>query len=231
LKIEGNLVQGVFKKRLNRFLTVVNIDGSETSCFLPNPGRMHELLVPGTEMILKEINDVKRKTHYDILGVFYKGMIVSIDSRIPNKLIFEALKNNEIEEFSGYTRIKPEFAYGSSRFDFLLTNGKPCIIEAKSCTLVNNGVALFPDAVTERGSRHLLELIKAKKEGYRACVLFLVQRIDAKYFSPNDETDTKFGKTLREASKNGVEIYAYTSELKGNEIKIKKRIPVKIMIY
>ncbi|MEX2722004.1 MAG: DNA/RNA nuclease SfsA [Candidatus Wukongarchaeota archaeon] len=231
MKIEGNLVQGVFKKRLNRFLAVVNIDGSETSCFLPNPGRMHELLVPGTEMILKEINDVKRKTHYDILGVFYKGMIVSIDSRIPNKLIFEALKNDEIEEFSGYTRIKPEFAYGSSRFDFLLTNGKPCIIEAKSCTLVNNGVALFPDAVTERGSRHLLELIKAKKEGYRACVLFLVQRIDAKYFSPNDETDTKFGKTLREASKNGVEIYAYTSELKGNEIKIKKRIPVKIMIY
>lgn len=179
-------------------------------------------------MILKEINDVKRKTHYDILGVFYKGMIVSIDSRIPNKLIFEALKNDEIEEFSGYTRIKPEFAYGSSRFDFLLTNGKPCIIEAKSCTLVNNGVALFPDAVTERGSRHLLELIKAKKEGYRACVLFLVQRIDAKYFSPNDETDTKFGKTLREASKNGVEIYAYTSELKGNEIKIKKRVPLKI---
>lgn len=231
MKIEGNLVQGVFKKRLNRFLAVVNIDGSENSCFLPNPGRMHELLVPGTEMILKEINDVKRKTHYDILGVFYKGMIVSIDSRIPNKLIFEALKNDEIEEFSGYTRIKPEFAYGSSRFDFLLTNGKPCIIEAKSCTLVNNGVALFPDAVTERGSRHLLELIKAKKEGYRACVLFLVQRIDAKYFSPNDETDTKFGKTLREASKNGVEIYAYTSELKGNEIKIKKRIPVKIMIY
>ncbi len=228
MKIEGNLVQGVFKKRLNRFLAVVNIDGSEISCFLPNPGRMHELLVPGTEMILKEINDVKRKTHYDILGVFYKGMIVSIDSRIPNKLIFEALKNDEIEEFSGYTRIKPEFAYGSSRFDFLLTNGKPCIIEAKSCTLVNNGVALFPDAVTERGSRHLLELIKAKKEGYRACVLFLVQRIDAKYFSPNDETDTKFGKTLREASKNGVEIYAYTSELKGNEIKIKKRVPLKI---
>ncbi len=189
---------------------------------------MRELLVPGTKIVLKEINDFKRKTQYDVLAVFYKGMIVSIDSRIPNKLILEALKNDEIEEFSGYNHIKPEFAYGNSRFDFLLTNGKPCIIEAKSCTLVNNGIALFPDAVTERGSRHLLELIKAKKEGYRACVLFLVQRTDAKYFSPNDETDPKFGKSLRKASKNGVEIYAYTSELKGNEIKIKKRIPVKI---
>ena len=227
MKIGEKLVQGVFKKRSNRFLAIINIDGSETPCFLPNPGRMHELLIPGTKMILKEINDVKRKTQYDILAVFHKDITVSIDSRIPNKLILEALKNDEIEEFSGYTHIKPEFSYGNSRFDFLLTNGKPCIIEAKSCTLVNNGVALFPDAVTERGSRHLLELIKAKKEGYRACILFLVQRTDAKYFSPNDKTDPKFGKSLRKASKNSVEIYAYTSELKENEIKIKKRIPVK----
>lgn len=228
MKIEGKLVQGVFKKRLNRFLVLVNIAGSEIPCFLPNPGRMHELLIPGTKMILKETNDLKRKTQHDILAVFHKNMKVSIDSRIPNKLILEALKNDEIEEFSGYIHIKPEFPYGNSRFDFLLTNGKPCIIEAKSCTLVNNGVAQFPDAVTERGSRHVSELIKAKKEGYRTSVLFLVQRTDAKYFSPNDKMDPKFGKSLRKASKNGVEIYAYTSELKGKVIKIKKRIPVKI---
>lgn len=228
MKIEGKLVQGVFKKRPNRFLALVTINGSETPCFLPNPGRMHEILIPGTKMILKEINDVKRKTQYNILAVFHKGMIVSIDSRIPNKLILEALKNDEIEEFSGYTHIKPEFPYRNSRFDFLLTNGNPCIIEAKSCTLVNNSIALFPDAITERGSRHLLELIKAKKEGYRTCVLFLVQRTDAKHFSPNDKTDPKFAKNLRKASKNGVEIYAYTSQLKENEIKIKKRIPLKI---
>jgi sugar fermentation stimulation protein A len=228
LKIEGKLVQGVFKKRLNRFLAIVNINGSEIPCFLPNPGRMHELLIPGTKMILKEINDIKRKTQHDILAVFHKNMKISIDSRIPNKLILEALKLDEIKEFSGYNHVKPEFPYGNSRFDFLLTNGNPCIIEAKSCTLVNNNVALFPDAVTERGSRHLLELIKAKKEGYRVCVLFLVQRTDAKHFSPNDETDPKFGKNLRKASKNDVEIYAYTSKLKENEIKIKKRIPVKI---
>ena len=217
IKIEGRIVRGIFQERLNRFSAFVKVEDKVLLTYLPNPGRMHELLIPGTEVVLTEAANENRKTGYDMIGVSYNGQRVSVDSRVPNKLVLEALRNQDIEELSEYNIIKPEFGYGHSRLDFLLTNKhESCLLEVKSATLVKDGVAMFPDAVTERGKRHVNELTKAKKEGYRACILFLVQRTDAHSFSPSDETDPEFGKALRNAVAEGVEVYAYKTEISPN---------------
>jgi len=190
---------------------------------------MHELLTPETKVILREVLKQNRKTGYDLIGVFYNGQIVSVDSRVPNKLVLEALKNKDIKELSEYNVIKPEYGYGHTRFDFFLANEhESCLLEVKSSTLVKDGVAMFPDAETERGRRHVRDLVKAKKEGYRACVLFIVQRNDAHMFAPNDETDPEFGKVLRNAAVEGVEVYAYYSEFIENTITLKGKIKVEL---
>jgi len=210
IKIEGRTLRGIFQERPNRFLVLAKVENKILPSFLPNPGRMHELLTPGTEVILRKVLKQNRKTDYDLIGVSYNGQMVSVDSRVPNKLVLEALKNRDIQELSEYNVIKPEYGYGHTRFDFFLANEhESCLLEVKSCTLVKDGVAMFPDARTERGRRHVRDLVKAKKEGYRACVLFIVQRTDAHVFVPNDETDPEFGKVLRNAAIEGVEIYAY----------------------
>jgi len=214
IKIEGKALRGIFRERPNRFLALVKVANRILPTFLPNPGRMHELLAPGTEVIVREVLKENRKTSYDLIGVFYNGQMVSVDSRVPNKLVLEALKNRDIKELSGYNIIKPEYGYGHTRFDFFLANEhESCLLEVKSSTLVKDGVAMFPDAKTERGRRHVRDLVKAKKEGYRACVLFIVQRIDAHLFAPNDETDPEFGKVLRDAAVKGVEVYAYKVDI------------------
>ena len=228
LEIEGNLVKGLFLERPNRFLALVRLRNKVFPSFLPNPGRMHELLFPGVEVVLKEVIKGHRKTHYDLIGVKHNDELVSVDTRVPNKLVFEALKNKSLSEFRKYDVVKPEWRYGNSRLDFLLSNdSEQCLLEVKSCTLVKENVALFPDAPTLRGTRHLMELIKAKKQGFRACVFFVIQRINAKVFSPNDETDPDFGEAFREALKKGVEAYAYYSEFVGNKITLRDKIEVK----
>ncbi len=163
---------------------------------------------------MKEVVKGNRKTSYDLIGVNYDGRMVSIDSRVPNKLVLEALRKGDLEDFSKYDIIRPEYDYGHGRFDFFLANEhERCLLETKSCTLVKEGVALFPDAETKRGRRHVRDLAKAKKEGYRACVLFVVQRTDADAFAPNAETDPEFAKVLRDATLRGVEVYAYKVEM------------------
>jgi len=229
IKIEGKTLRGVFQERPNRFLALVKIEDRILPSFLPNPGRMHELLTPGTQVILREVLKEDRKTDYDLIGVFYNEQMVSVDSRVPNKLVLEALKNGDIKELSEYTIIKPEYGYGHTRFDFFLANEhESCLLEVKSCTLVKDGIALFPDAETERGRRHVRDLMKAKTEGYRACVLFVVQRTDADVFAPNDEIDPEFGKVLRDAAVVGVGVYAYCSDFVGNQITLKGKVKVEL---
>ncbi len=224
-----NLVEATFQDRPNRFLATVNLDGKKLNSFVPNPGRMHELLRPGTRVILREVKKKDRKTSFDLIGVFHNDMVVSLDSRIPNRLVHVALKNNDIKELTGYTEIKPEYSYGHTRFDFCLTNNsKPCLLEVKSSTLVEDQRALFPDAVTARGRRHVEQLTKALKEGHRACILFIIQRKDALTFSPNDKIDYKFGKALREAAEKGVEIYAYYSEFLANRVVLRGSLVVQL---
>ena len=141
----------------------------------------------------------------------------------------EALTKGDIAELADYSVIKPEHSFGHSRLDFLLANEtEKCLVEVKSCTLVKDDVALFPDAPTERGRKHIRDLMNAKEEGYRACVLFLIQRNDAASFSPNDETDPEFGKLLRSAASEGVDVYAYSSIFSGNKISIDGKVQVKL---
>jgi sugar fermentation stimulation protein A len=230
VEVGGKILEGVFEERLTRFSAMVRIDGKTVQCFLPNPGRLRELLFPGVRVLLREGDFASgRKTVYDIIGVYDKSKIVSIDSRLPNKLVFEALRNGDLPEFRGYAAVKAEYRYGNAKFDFFLSNGvglKPCLLEVKSCTLVRDGVAMFPDAPTERGARHVLELAKALDDGFKAAVLFVIQRDDAYMFKPNDETDPKFGRALREASRRGVEVYAYTANFTGNRIWLGSRVKV-----
>jgi sugar fermentation stimulation protein A len=229
IKIEGRTLKGIFQERPNRFLALVEVENRILPSFLPNPGRMRELLTPGTEVILRKVLKEDRKTNYDLIGVFYNGQTVSVDSRVPNRLVLGALKNRDIQELSQYNTMKPEYSYGHTRFDFFLGNEhERCLLEVKSCTLVKDGVAMFPDAETERGRRHIRDLVKAKKEGYRACMLFIVQRTDARVFAPNDETDPEFGKILRKAAVKGVEIFAYSSEFIENRISLKGKVRVEL---
>ena len=229
IKIEGKTVRGIFQERPNRFLALIKFENEILPTFLPNPGRMQELLTPGTEVILRKVLKENRKTSYDLIGVFHNDLMVSVDSRVPNKLVLEALKNRDIEELLEYNIIKPEYGYGHTRFDFFLANEhEKCLLEVKSCTLVKDGVAMFLNAKTERGRRHVRDLVKAKKEGYRACMLFIVQRTDAHVFVPNDETDPEFGKVLRDAAVRGVEVYAYCSEFIENKIALREKVRVEL---
>lgn len=232
IEVEGKILEGAFVRRLTKFSALVNVDGKAMLCFLPNPGRLCELLFSGVKVVLREsATESGRKTICDILGVHSDGEIVSVDSRVPNKLVFEALKKGDLPEFCGYGAVKPEYRHGQVRFDFLLYGGgtvKPCLLEVKSCTLVRGGVAMFPDAPTERGAKHVLKLAEVLDEGFRTAVLFIIQRSDANVFVPNDEADPKFGKALREAAKHGVEVYAYSAVFTGNRIALNGKVRVRL---
>jgi sugar fermentation stimulation protein A len=229
IKVEGEILEGFFMERLTRFSALVKLENGIFEVFLPNPGRLRELLNFGAKVVLKRAMHEGRKTAYDLIGIYHEGLRVSVDSRVPNRLVLEALKNKALKEFAEYCAIKPEPSYGHTRFDFLLGNYKElCLLEVKSCTLVRDGIAMFPDAKTERGTRHVMELLKAKKEGYRACMLFIIQRTDAHAFSPADDVDKEFGEALRQASNGGVEVYAYSSEFVGDKIILRGRVKVEL---
>jgi sugar fermentation stimulation protein A len=228
MRIHGKLKQGIFIQRLNRFSALVEVDGSIAKAHLPNPGRLQELLIPSAPVLLRESNAAHRKTAYDLIGVKAGETWVSVDSRLPNALFREAMEQGTLEEFAGYRIAKEEVSFDTNRIDFLLENSSPCLVEVKSCTLVEEGVAKFPDAPTDRGRRHLHHLMKAKEAGYRCAVVFVIQRSDAFAFAPNDATDEAFGEALREAHRRGVEVYAYRCDFDGREIRIKSKVEVLI---
>ena len=220
------LVPGFFQSRPNRFLGVALLDDVETLCFIPNPGRMKELLNHGTRVYLTPVQSETRKTRYNLSLVDHQGVLVSVDSNVPNKLVHEAIDRSLIEPFQDFHVEKAEHTFGESRLDFLLEGdtGK-LFLEVKSCTLIREGVALFPDAPTKRGSRHLKTLTKGLEHG-RAAVFFLIQRPDANSFRPNEETDPDFAANLSEADKKGVEVYAYTSHVNLDGVFLGNRVPI-----
>ena len=228
MRFQGSLVPAKFKVRHNRFLGAVLIDGEETMCFIPNPGRMEELLYPGAQVYLIKRYAKGRKTGYNLVLVDLDGTLVSIDSMVPNKVIWESVESGLIDEFEGLSVAKREYTFGESRLDFLLEGmGDQLLLEVKSCTLVDGGIALFPDAPTKRGSRHVKELVEGLKLG-RAAVLFLVQRGDAKKFRPNKKTDPELAENLRDAHNEGVEVYAYSSRVTLEGVFLDRRIPVEL---
>jgi sugar fermentation stimulation protein A len=222
------LEPAIYLARINRFLGVVNYEGEKKLYFIPNPGRMHELLVPGKIVYILKKREPNRKTLYDMVLVSYRDILVSIDSRLPNKLLVEAINRSQLPEFHGFNVEKTEPFFGDSRLDILLSNGEvSLLVEAKSCTLVEKGIALFPDAPTKRGVRHLRTLIEAQGQS-RSAIIFVVQRSDANLFQPNKSTDPVFSEALSDAVCAGVEIYAYRSRVSTSSINIEGLIPVRI---
>jgi len=214
-----------FLSRPNRFLGIAELDGQRIECFIPNPRRLRELLQPGARVYLQERRGVERKTGYNLILAEKNGVLVSVDSMAPNRVVGEALGSGLITEMGGLSVARREPTYGGSRLDFLLGDGSARLLEVKSCTLVEEGVALFPDAPTERGARHLKTLESFLGEG-RASVLFLIQRSDAGVFRPNWATDPRFAGALKEAVFKGVEVYAYDSTISLGKIKFNRRVPV-----
>ena len=228
MRFDGPPVPATFKERLNRFLGEVEVDGRRALCFIPNPGRLKELLRTDAKVYLLERASEHRKTRYDLVLVDLAGTLVSVDSRAPNVVVAEAIEEQRIPEFRGLRIARREPVFEDSRLDFRLAGGSASMmLEVKSCTLVEDGTALFPDAPTDRGRRHLQSLIRALESG-RAAVLFLIQRADARAFRPNGRTDPRFEEALREAAEAGVEVYAYNSKVTLRGVSIYKRVPVKL---
>lgn len=207
-----------FIRRENRFRASIELDGEVVAAHVPNSGRLGELFTAGARVWVVPWSTPGRKTACDLTLVEYAGTYVSVDARLPNRLVAEALAAGRLAAFTGYPAIRQEIATGDSRLDFLLTGpGGRCWLETKSVTLVVEGSALFPDAPTGRGVRHLAELSGLVAAGDRAAVLFVVQRDDAAFFEPHPTADTAFAEALRRSHEQGVEIHAWrcTTSLDG----------------
>ncbi len=214
-------------KRLTRFTCLVDVGGREERVFLPNSGRLGELLQPGRRVFLVPQGTPKRKTGYDLAIVSLGELLVSVDARIPNKLFAVALASPALPHFEGYSILRSEVPLGHGRLDFLLGRGdERCLVEVKLVTLVKNGRALFPDAPTERGTRHLCSLIAARGEGQGAAVVFIIQRSDAHSFSPYDTVDPRFGQVLRHAAQHGVGVYAFCCRVSRNGISLAGEVSI-----
>ncbi len=228
----GPLVPGVFKRRDNRFRVQVQVTGHVGAAHLPNSGRLGELLVPGRRVWLAPADPNRkphRRTAYDLALVEYQDRLVSVDARLPGRLVAEALRRDQLAGFDGYSAVHREVRFGESRLDFRLdagAQGSSCWIEVKSVTLVEEGIARFPDAPTLRGQRHLRELIHAVHQGDRAAAVFVVQRDDAQGFEPHDQADQAFGQVLRQAAHAGVGVYAWRCRVTSEGIALSDTIPV-----
>ncbi|NLK01448.1 MAG: DNA/RNA nuclease SfsA [Clostridia bacterium] len=227
LEVPGTPKTAIFKKRLNRFVAEVMIGGVLHLSHVPSSGRMSELLYPGAEVYVLPMSSEKRKTPFKLIAAKHKGQLVSVDSLLPNRLIDKALKKKAMGLFKDYGRHQRECTYKNSRFDFcFLENEIKCLIEVKSVTLVEDGAALFPDAPSSRAKKHLKELMHAKRNGFDAHVVFVIQRSDALFFRPNDSRDPGFGALLRQSSKAGVALSAYDCRVDRKAVKLNGSLPI-----
>ena len=214
-------VKGIFKNRPNRFIAEVDVGGEIEIAHVPNTGRCKELLVEDAVVWLKPSDNPNRKTKFSLHFVENKGVLVSLFSQEANKIVYDAIIDGKIEELSGYDYHQREKTVDNSRIDIYLANGDDdCYVEVKGVTLIIDGEARFPDAPTERGAKHLKELIKLKKEGKRCVVFFLIQHPIGKFFRPNWDNDPVFSQTLNDAYDAGVEILVYRcdNQLDGIEL-------------
>ena len=225
----NDVIEAEFVKRPNRFIAEVIIDGRPESVHVKNTGRLKELLVEGVRVILEKSKNPSRKTQYSLIAVYKGREIVNIDSQAPNLAAYEALASAVITEIGEPDKVRREVKYGNSRFDlYYEKNGQCGFVEVKGVTLDVNGTARFPDAPTERGAKHVRELIKAHEEDYECSVLFVIQMKNIKSFEPNYNTDPEFSKELKRAFEAGVKILAYDCITDVNSMLIDKKIEVKI---
>lgn len=233
-----NVIKGQFVERPNRFVALVLVDGKIVKVHVKNTGRCKELLVPEAVVYLEDHRDNmrQRKLEYSLIAVEKKvaegQILINMDSQAPNKIVKEALANGKIKlpEMKTLTKIKSEATYGKSRLDFYVCDeeANEAYVEVKGVTLESDGIAMFPDAPTERGIKHLIELENAIKDGKRAFVIFIIQMSGIKHFSPNDERHRAFGDTLRETTSKGVTPLAYECIVMPDSIICDKIVEIKL---
>lgn len=222
------IVEGIFLKRPNRFIAQVLIDGKEETVHVKNTGRCKELLLPGAKIILEDCShNPNRKTKYSLISVWKENMLVNMDSQVPNAVVFHGIKDKKIHGIDDVIHLKREVTFGNSRFDiYFETKDQKGFIEVKGVTLENNHISMFPDAPTERGAKHVLEMIEAVNQGYKGIIFFLIQMKSPKQFRLNWEMDNKFSHAVKLASENGVTILAYDSIVYNNSIEIGNPIEI-----
>lgn len=230
MKFQTALIEGTLIKRYKRFLADVKLNnGSIITAHTANTGSMMGLIDPGNKVYLSFHDDPKRKLKYSLEIIQVKKTLVGINTGLPNKLVKEAIENGTIKELQGYAHIQPEVKYGTnSRIDLLLTDkkNKKCYVEVKQVTLVQNKICSFPDSISTRGQKHLVELQNMVREGHRAVMIYVIQRADADRFTPADAIDPEYGKLLRQAVKNKVEAYCYQAKVSAKSISIHQQLPV-----
>ncbi|CAI9395702.1 DNA/RNA nuclease SfsA [Niallia sp. Sow4_A1] len=227
----AELKKMTFVERPNRFiLHCLNEETNQLErVHLADPGRLMELLIEGVTIYVLPSMNPNRKTKWTAVYVESNGILVSINTTYPNKLVESILKKAIIEELSVYRWVKSEYTYGSSRWDFLLEDGEKnqLLLEVKSVTLAKDGIGMFPDAITKRGSKHVQELTAIAKEGtFKTAILFVVQRGDVEIVTGAAEIDPVFAKNLEEAAKAGVQLLSYTCVLTEQGIGWGNAIPV-----
>ncbi|SHI97324.1 DNA/RNA nuclease SfsA [Lutispora thermophila] len=221
------VIEAQFIKRPNRFLAHVLVDGKEEIVHVRNTGRCREILIEGTKVILEKSKNPNRKTAYSLIAAYKGNTLINIDSQIPNAVVFEGIKNNKISEILNVENIKREVTYGDSRFDiYFEREDSKGFIEVKGVTLEENGLAMFPDAPTERGRKHMEEMADAVANGYEGYIIFLIQMKGVKAFSPNFAMDPEFSEELRKSASLGVKVMAYDAVVKKDEIIISDPITV-----
>ena len=227
--IYSNTKMATFLCRPNRFIARVIVEGREETVHVKTTGRCGELLKEGAVVILEEAANPDRKTRYSLIAVYKGDVLINIDSQVPNTVVYEGLLEGRIGEISDITSLSREVVFGNSRFDLCFeSGGRRGFLEVKGVTLEENKAALFPDAPTERGRKHLLEMIRAVEERYLGCILFLIQMKGVEYFSPNIIRDPKFSRALSLAFEKGVMILAYDSVVTKNGITIGSPVEVRL---
>jgi sugar fermentation stimulation protein A len=229
MKLGKKMVDGKFLERPNRYLAHVIVDGKEVLAHVPDPGRLPGLMIPGRKVRLIYQPGPKRKTDYSLVLVKHGAIWVSVYPVFANSLVKQALTENALPMFAGYKDFSSEVKMGHSRFDFKLDyENVQAFVEVKSVSFVEDGSGKFPDAPTERGSRHLMELTELKHKGYRTAVLFVSQRSDTRWIMPNEDLDPKFGDCLRKAHQAGVELVGYNCKVTASTVSLQDQIEVVI---
>jgi len=222
-----HVVQGRFVRRLNRFAAEVEIGGRAALAHVKNTGRLKELLVPGAELYLETSRNAGRKYAHSLIAVRKDGMLVNIDSQAPNAVVEQALREGKVKEIGDVRTLKREAAYGNSRFDIYYEgDGRKGFIEVKGVTLFKGDTALFPDAPTKRGTKHVQQLAEAAHDGYEGILFFLIQARGCRRFAPNAEMDGEFADAVRQAARRGVRVLAYDASVTESSMAIGKPLQV-----
>lgn len=229
MNLGDDLRAGRFLKRRGLFLVEVGMGDKKALSFLPNPARLNRFLTPNKRVFLRKVEGKKRRTKYDLVLLMDGGRRAVLDSRIANELFQEAIEGNRLKEFKGYQIEKREVKVGKQRFDFLLErDGVKYLIEVKATCLPEKDRAIFPDAPSQRARRHLEQLIAMRRRGYRCSLVFIAQVEGIRSLKINRKIDPKFCGSLERATNKGVELFAYSCQFKGHEVRLSKRIGIEI---